>query len=185
MILSVEKISVKEMKNIHFVALNSIILHDTTKVCFKWEREPADNIKDETVMNAFQHSEKYAYQAVEKYSKDICPKCLWLFEPYHGNRDIILDSLDINFEANDPILLSKFWFMRILHGRPDSTYNQEYGPILKINSSNIRDFLRELMHLPTPLAGDIEAVKILSEVTTFLQKWTDNDKVKILQINEY
>lgn len=172
------------MKNIHFVVIQKHLQHDATKICFKWEREPFDNIKDETVLSTFQYEEKYAYKLVDKYEASLCPKCLWLYEPYHGSRSIVHDSLDIDFEANDSALLSKYWFTRLLKGRLDSTYNQEYGPIFVIQSYHIKKFLYELMHLSSPTEKDVEAMKVLSQVTTFLQKWRDHPDVVILQINE-
>lgn len=163
---------------IHLVAIDKHLKHQDHKICFGWKREPSEDIRDHDILKRFPEF-KYSYSAIDSNEEHICNVCLWFNEPYHGKKQIVFDELSILTSK------SPYCFSKLLKGRINNKYNQEYGRIKTISKKDLKDILDDMSFLDPPTKQiDYESSERTNEAIDFIDRWMDHDNVDILSICE-
>lgn len=163
---------------IHLVAIEKHLKHQDHKICFGWNKEPNEDVRDHDILTKFPEF-KYSYAAIDANEGNICNVCLWFNEPYHGKKQIVFDELSIQTSR------SPYCFSKLLKGRINNKYNQEYGRIKTISKKDLKDILEDICYLDPPTKPiDYEPFKRTNEAIDFIDRWMDHDNVDILSICE-
>lgn len=163
---------------IHLVAIDRQLKHQDHKICFGWKKEPSEDVRDHAILSMFPEY-KYSYSAIDANEEHICNVCLWFNEPYHGKKDIIFENLSI------PVSKSPYCFSKLLKGRINNKYNQEYGRIKTISKQDLKDMSYDLFFLDKPVKLlDINDLHHTKTALKFIERWVDHDNVDILSICE-
>lgn len=167
-----------QTKSFHLVAIDKHLIHDHNKVCFNWNIEPREDQRDKDILEKFPKY-SYSYRAIDDNQNNICSACLWYNEPYHGPKQVVYDSYNVDCET------SKYSLNTLLRGKINNKYNQEYGPILTITSSHYNDMQKNLLSLKDPInKNDIDIFADTKSALAFINKWLNHDNVEILCISD-
>jgi hypothetical protein len=162
--------------DIQLVAIDRHLKHQDHKTCFGWNKEPNEDVRDHDILTRFPEF-NYSYKAIDANEEDICNVCLWFNEPYHGKKQIVFEELSI------PISKSPYCLSKILKGKINKKYNQEYGYIKTISKTDFKDMSNDVCFLDPPVKLlDINDFRQTIKAINFIERWMDHDNVDILSI---
>lgn len=112
------------------IVIPRFLKHDCNKICFHWNSEPSEEVKDQTILSYFiEEGYTYAYQAMDVHEKDICSKCKWFWLPCKTQPVVVDHSVFEDCQESDLNITLKV----------DNVYQQDTGGVYEIKSWLVGD----------------------------------------------
>lgn len=170
--------------DIHIIALRENIEHccERGKICFGWNKEPDDDVKEEVICK-YANEGNFVHEIMDALGDKVCNACLWYYLPYHYVGDIVYDVMDI-WESNVLSTDSPYWIQNLIErnniGIVDLDYLQDLNKILHIRREDIEKLKAVMIELNEPIEKSDKELWIESNmILEFFIKWS-GDGIKVL-----